>query len=204
MKLPMQIAAALVAGALILPLAGGCAGDDSDDAAPPSAAPPYESLQDRRIRAVSPQRVADLLAGRGAGYALAAELNHYPGPRHVLALREQLRLGAGQERAVRAVERAMAKKAKRLGAKLVEMEGQLDRAFRHRHATRPVVTRLTAAIAALEGQLRFTHLEAHLRVARVLSPAQVARYDRLRGYTTRGDATALHTDGEDPGRQHGR
>lgn len=32
------------------------------------------------------------------------------------------------------------------------------------------------------GELRFTHLEAHLRVFPLLTPEQVKEYDRLRGY----------------------
>jgi hypothetical protein len=44
---------------------------------------PYAGMQDRAIKALSEQQVADLGAGRGMGLALAAELNDYPGPSHV-------------------------------------------------------------------------------------------------------------------------
>jgi hypothetical protein len=51
----------------------------------PSEAP-YAGHQERPIKALAPEEVAGLLGGEGMGYALAAELNHYPGPRHVLDL----------------------------------------------------------------------------------------------------------------------
>ena len=61
----------------------GCRGTQDTTRTPPSAsaAPPSDAgLTDRPIKALAPERVEELLAGRGAGYALAAELNHYPGP----------------------------------------------------------------------------------------------------------------------------
>jgi hypothetical protein len=36
---------------------------------------PYAGLQERPVEALSKQQVADLMAGRGMGLALAAELN---------------------------------------------------------------------------------------------------------------------------------
>ena len=43
----------------------------------------YAGQQSRAIKSLSEQDVDDLLAGRGAGFAKAAELNGYPGPAHV-------------------------------------------------------------------------------------------------------------------------
>jgi Spy/CpxP family protein refolding chaperone len=34
----------------------------------------------------------------------------------------------------------------------------------------------------LQGELRVTHLTAHLEMKKILSPQQVAKYDELRGY----------------------
>ncbi|MCQ3975466.1 MAG: hypothetical protein DPW09_18650 [Anaerolineae bacterium] len=45
---------------------------------------PYVAQLDSSVRGLSSQEVDDLLNGRGAGYARMAELNSYPGPRHVL------------------------------------------------------------------------------------------------------------------------
>jgi hypothetical protein len=148
----------------------------------PSAAQPYAGLEARPIKALAPERVADLLAGRGAGYALAAELNSYPGPRHVLDLASDLALTPEQKRATGEVYAAMEAEAKQLGQELVEREAALDRAFAGGAATADEVARLADAAAATEGRLRAAHLRAHLAVKTLLSPEQVARYDQLRGY----------------------
>jgi hypothetical protein len=57
---------------------------------------PYAGWQEREIKALSAEQIDDLRNGRGMGLALAAELNGYPGPRHVLDLAGQLDLTAEQ------------------------------------------------------------------------------------------------------------
>lgn len=192
----------LVLSTLFLVACGEGAGAPGDVASGPGAADaaasqPYAGLEDRPIRALAPERVADLLAGRGAGYALAAELNHYPGPTHVLALGAQLELTKDQEQAVQGTLAAMRQEAQQLGQELVDLEAELDRAFRSGSIAPEQLAQLTERIAAVEGQLRRTHLAAHLEMKAVLSPQQVALYDELRGYT--GGAA---TDGQN--HQHGR
>jgi hypothetical protein len=61
---------------------------------PPS---PYSGMETRSVKALSEQ-IADLEAGRWMGLALAAELNGYPGPTHVLELAEALTLTSKQRR----------------------------------------------------------------------------------------------------------
>jgi hypothetical protein len=51
---------------------------------------PYAGYEQRPIKALSAQQIADLKAGRGMGLALAAELNGFPGPIHVLELADKL------------------------------------------------------------------------------------------------------------------
>jgi hypothetical protein len=46
---------------------------------------PYVPELASPVRGLSAQEVDDLLNGRGAGYARTAELNGYPGPRHMAA-----------------------------------------------------------------------------------------------------------------------
>ena len=57
---------------------------------------PYAGLQNRSIKTLSDQQIADLNAGRGMGLALAAELNGYPGPVHAIELADQLHLSPEQ------------------------------------------------------------------------------------------------------------
>ncbi|MGH7485986.1 MAG: hypothetical protein ACREMY_10365, partial [bacterium] len=48
------------------------------------AATPYAGQQSREIKALSQEEAAGLLAGKGMGFAKAAELNGFAGPAHVL------------------------------------------------------------------------------------------------------------------------
>ena len=45
---------------------------------------PYQGQQPRVIKSLSQSDIEGYLNGKGMGLAKAAELNHYPGPRHVL------------------------------------------------------------------------------------------------------------------------
>src|ERR1700694_3241027 len=59
----------------------------------PGAVPsPYAGFEQRPIKALSSQQIDDLRQGRGMGLALAAELNGYPGPSHVVELAQRLEL----------------------------------------------------------------------------------------------------------------
>src|SRR5205809_3323802 len=87
---------------------------------------PYAGMQTRSIKALSEQQVADLGAGRGMGLALAAELNGYPGPSHVLELADKLNLSTDQRAGVQRLFDSMKAEAVLLGAKLIEQEADLD------------------------------------------------------------------------------
>ena len=76
---------------------------------------PYLDIADRSLKSLSSQQIDDLLAGRGMGRALAAELNGYPGPKHVLELAEELDLSSEQEAAMRSVFHSMHGEAVGLG-----------------------------------------------------------------------------------------
>ena len=56
----------------------------------------YAGQEKREIKALSSEDVATYLEGKGMGLAKAAELNHYPGPVHVLALGSELGLTPDQ------------------------------------------------------------------------------------------------------------
>jgi hypothetical protein len=155
-----------------------------------SAQTPYAGMQTRPIKALSEQQVADLGAGRGMGLALAAELNGYPGPSHVLELADKLELSADQRASVKAMFDSMKAEALPLGSKLIEQEADLDKQFASRTITPESLKASTAAVAVTQGQLRETHLKYHLSTISVLSPHQMHRYAQLRGYG--GDKPMKH------------
>src|SRR5262245_56136455 len=61
---------------------------------------PYAGFEQRPIKSLSEQQLDDLRTGRGMGLALAAELNGYPGPSHVLELADRLGLSLDQRNKV--------------------------------------------------------------------------------------------------------
>src|SRR5271156_3926919 len=87
-----------------------------------TAQTPYAGLQSRPIKALSDQQIADLKAGRGMGLALAAELNGYPGPSHVLELATELGLTDAQHALVAAQFAAMKAETIPIGEQLLEEE----------------------------------------------------------------------------------
>jgi hypothetical protein len=139
-------------------------------------------MQSRPIKALSEQQIGDLRAGRGMGLALAAELNGYPGPSHVLELADKLGLSADQRAMVEGLFNSMKAEAMPLGSKLIEQEADLDRQFVSRSVTPESLKASTAAVAVTQGQLRETHLKYHLSTVTILTPAQMQRYAELRGY----------------------
>src|SRR5687768_3087953 len=80
---------------------------------------PYAGDAGREIKALSPEEVKDLLSGAGMGYAKAAELNHFPGPAHVIELADKLGLRAEQRTEVKRLMDAHKTEARAIGAKLV-------------------------------------------------------------------------------------
>ncbi|WP_144187133.1 hypothetical protein [Elioraea rosea] len=143
---------------------------------------PYAGMVDRPIRALSDEQQADLLAGRGMGLALAAELNGWPGPLHGLELADRLALTDAQRDSTERLAAAMRERASTIGARIVEEERVLDALFRERRITEAELDRRTAIIGMLQGELRNAHLRTHVEQAALLTQAQMEAYDHLRGY----------------------
>src|SRR4051794_2154578 len=143
---------------------------------------PYAGLQDRPVKALSNEQLADLRAGRGMGLALTGELNGYPGPSHVLELADKLELDARQRERVRQLFESMKAEAIAVGERLIAQETELDQSFAARQILPANLEALTAQIGATQGQLRAVHPKYHLDTAELLSPHQRHRYAVLRGY----------------------
>jgi Spy/CpxP family protein refolding chaperone len=143
---------------------------------------PYQEQQNRAIKALSDLEVAGYLTGKGMGYAKAAELNHYPGPRHVLDLTNELNLSQEQTRQSRALLDDTQMHAAQLGEQLVTKERELDQLFAHGTIDDDNLARLLTEISILETKIRYVHLRAHLQQKAVLNQQQLQRYDQLRGY----------------------
>jgi Spy/CpxP family protein refolding chaperone len=143
---------------------------------------PYAGMQHRAVKALSEQQIADLRAGKGMGLALAAELNGYPGPMHVLELGDKLNLTSQQRQEVQKLYAAMNAEAIATGEKLIESEAALDWEFAAGKITSARLTLLTAQIGEQQGALRAVHLKYHLTTAELLRADQRQSYGELRGY----------------------
>lgn len=150
--------------------------------ATPGGKAPYAGQEQREIKAISAKEVQGLLGGKGMGFAKTAELNHYPGPMHVLEQAELLQLSEKQKQRTREILAAMQAEAKRLGAVYVEKERELDRLFASGEIKKEILRSMLDQIGRLQAEIRGVHLQAHLEQKAILTPGQVAKYDRLRGY----------------------
>jgi hypothetical protein len=145
---------------------------------------PYAGQQSRKIKALSDQQIADLRAGRGMGLALAAELNGYPGPSHIIELADQLGLSLDQRNKVQDMFSKMKAETTPIGNRLIEQESDLDRQFSSRAITAASLETATSAISKTQGELREAHFKYHLLTAAILDQTQLAKYAELRGYAS--------------------
>ncbi len=164
---------------------------------------PYAGQETRAIKALSAEDIAELIQGRGFGFAKAAELNGVPGPAHLLELKGEIGLSADQIQAIEVIFETMRRDAAALGARLIARERDLDLSFASGAIDERALGALLAEIAEVTRDLRYVHLVAHLKTPPLLMPAQLAAYRSLRGYA---DPCATVPAGHDPAawRRHNR
>lgn len=142
---------------------------------------PYAGQESRQIKALSSDEIHGLRQGEGMGLAMAAELNQYPGPRHVLELAEELHLSRDHR-----IFDDMRANAVDLGTRVIEYEQELDALFASEQVSDSSLNALLLKIGETRALLRAAHLRAHLEMKKILSGHQVAMYDNLRGYGDHG------------------
>lgn len=148
---------------------------------------PYAGQEKREVKALSPEDMEGYLTGQGMGYAKAAELNHYPGPKHVLELTEQLHLRKEQLDRTKEIYIQMHKAAVSIGRQIVERERVLDHLFADKKIDEKSLRKIAIEIGRLQGELRTVHLKAHLKMKEILLPGQIDKYDEARGYGGSGE-----------------
>jgi Spy/CpxP family protein refolding chaperone len=155
---------------------------------------PYAGQDSRQIKALSAEDVRGYLSGEGLGMAKAGELNHFPGPKHVLAMADQLALTADQRTKIEDIAAKMTAAAVPIGRQIVDAEQRLDAAFASATIDQQSLRQQTERIGELQGQLRDVHLSAHLATRATLRQDQIAKYDQMRGYgaTTNPDEHMHH------------
>lgn len=147
-----------------------------------AGASPYAEFRTRTIKALSQQQIDDLRAGRGMGLALAAELNGYPGPMHILEHERALGLSPLQKSRMETLMADMRVDAVKAGEAAIAAERALDRLFADGAASEDALRAAVSAASQAHGDLRGIHLRTHIKVKAELTPEQVMTYNRLRGY----------------------
>ena len=118
--------------------------------------------------------------GRGFGMAFVADQQGYPGPLHVLELKDRLRLSRDQEAKAEVLLAAMFAESRPKSARLLHAEARLRQLF----ATgRPDETAVRTAVGEVEtarADVRLVHLLFHLKMRDALTDEQRRAYQEAR------------------------
>lgn len=142
----------------------------------------YVELQFTEIRGLSQEQIEGYQTGAGLGFALPAELNGYPGPRHVLDLANELELTSVQLNDIQTLYDEMLPQAIELGEQILLLEESIELAFRQGTITNTFLEDSLIQIATFEAELRYVHLTTHVATIDILSRHQVQQYNIIRGY----------------------
>ncbi|MGH6689848.1 MAG: Spy/CpxP family protein refolding chaperone [Gammaproteobacteria bacterium] len=118
--------------------------------------------------------------GRGAGMAFAADQNGYPGPMHILELRERLALTADQVAKAEALMRAMFDESRPKSARLLDAEARLRRLFAAGGADESAIRTAVADVERARTDVRLVHLLTHVRARDLLTEQQRRLYHDAR------------------------
>lgn len=134
---------------------------------------------------LSAQRCAEefdavIADGRGFGMAFAADQHGYPGPLHVLELKDRLRLTAEQEHRMRGLMEGMFARSRPASGRLLDAERRLVALFAAGSADEAAVRTAVADVEHARTAVRLVHLLTHLGTRDLLTAEQRAEYHRAR------------------------
>lgn len=170
------VIAALTGGVLGIALVAAAqpSGHGRHGADAPAAAP------HRRVHAALQEIESVIATGRGGGLAFVADQNKYPGPAHVLELKDRLQLTAPQERQMEMLQTAMFAASRPASSRFLEAEARLRRLFADGLADEPRVRAAVAEVERARTEVRLVHLLAHLQTRVVLTEDQRRIYHEAR------------------------
>jgi hypothetical protein len=157
----------------------------------------YAGQEKREIKSLSPADIEQLKSGGGWGLAKAAELNGWPGPAHIIEMKDKIGLSGKQLERIEKLYAEMKRSAVPLGERLIELEKAMDADFSDKSINSESLKSQLTEIAKVTADLRFVHLSAHLKTPVILSSEQIEKYNRLRGYG-KGDPCKDVPAGHDP------
>ena len=118
--------------------------------------------------------------GRGFGMGFAADQNGYPGPMHVLELKERLGLTAEQAAKAQALVHAMFAESRPKSTRLLEAEARLSKRFADGAAGEAAVRAAVAEVERARSEVRLVHLLTHLKTRDLLTEEQRRIYHEAR------------------------
>ena len=147
----------------------------------------YIGQENRIIKSLSSEDIESLETGTGdafGGMAKLAELNGYPGPRHILDLGKELGLTTVQKENITIIYNDMKREALKLGQEILQIEKTANELFANKSISDSELQQLILKSAENYGKLRYIHLTTHLKMIGILSQEQIILYNTLRGYNT--------------------
>lgn len=143
----------------------------------------YSGEHKRTIKSLSQAEINGYLTGKGMGFAKSAELNHFPGPKHVIEFANELALSKEQRKQTQKIYDVMKNKATEYGQLFVQNEEKIEKLFSKGIVNQLLLKEALSNSEKIRSKLRGVHLVAHIEQKAVLSEHQVRLYDNLRGYT---------------------
>jgi Spy/CpxP family protein refolding chaperone len=118
--------------------------------------------------------------GRGFGMAFVADQQGYPGPLHVLELKDRLRLSRDQEVKAQALLAAMFAESRPKSARLLDAEVKLRRLFATGRPDEAAVRTAVTEVEMARADVRLVHLMFHLKMRDALTDEQRRIYQEAR------------------------
>jgi Spy/CpxP family protein refolding chaperone len=134
----------------------------------------------RRVHAAQEEFDRVVAQGLGAGLAFAADQNGYPGPLHVLELKDRLGLTREQETRLEALRNVMFSASRPKSVQLLEAEARLRRLFAEGNADEARVRAAVGDVERTRAELRLVHLLTHLPTRAMLTEEQRRLYHEAR------------------------
>jgi hypothetical protein len=146
---------------------------------PPDSTKVIQPAETSPIRSLSYQKYTAYQNGDEMGMAKPAVLNNYPTPAQVLSREKELKLTAVQKNQLTAANEAIVFKAKEMGRFILQHEKMLNDLFSTGKANEGSVIYYCNQIGLYQGELRNAHLQACLKVRRILTTDQLIKYSRI-------------------------
>lgn len=163
-------------GAVVLTM--GLGGAEAQHAMPPAV--PGGPSAHMLAQACATAFETNIATGRGFGMAFVADHNGYPGPLHILELKDRLKLTAEQEAKAQAMMAATLAESRPKSARLLDAEAKLAQLFASGQADEASVRAAVAEVEKTRTEVRLVHLMTHLKALDLLTEEQRRLYSEAR------------------------